>query len=101
MNVNMEKLFPQTSKVAWEDEPPEIHLIGNLPFNISLPLLVKWLESICKHQSAWSFGRVPLTLTFQQEVAERMIAEPGNPERSRLSVMCQNYCDVKYNFMIK
>lgn len=37
-----------------------------------------------------------MTLTFQKEVAERIVAEANSRQRCRLSVMCQNWCDVKY-----
>lgn len=42
-----------------------------------------------------------LTLTFQKEVAERMVAPIMSQERSRLSVMCQNWCRVEHKFNIQ
>ena len=50
--------------------------------------------------NAWSYGRVPLTLTFQKEVAERIVAPIGDKQRCRLSVMCQHLCHVQYKFTI-
>lgn len=100
LSVNLDNVFPQDLKKEWHEDPPDIHMLGNLPFNISLPLTVKWLQGISEHSDAWTYGRVPLTLTFQHEVAERMVADAGHPERCRLSVMCQNWCDVEYNFTI-
>lgn len=41
-----------------------------------------------------------MTLTFQKEVAERMVAPIMTKERSRLSVMCQNWCRVEHKFNI-
>jgi len=41
-----------------------------------------------------------MTLTFQKEVAERMVAPIMTRERSRLSVMCQNWCRVEHKFNI-
>lgn len=41
-----------------------------------------------------------MTLTFQKEVAERMIAPVMTAQRCRLSVMCQNWCAVDYKFTI-
>lgn len=41
-----------------------------------------------------------MTLTFQKEVAERMIAPILNDQRCRLSVMCQYLCDVRHVFTI-
>ena len=48
----------------------------------------------------FAFGRVPAILTFQHEVAHRMTADPIDPERCRLSVMCQNYANVEYLFTL-
>lgn len=41
-----------------------------------------------------------MTLTFQKEVAERMVAPILSPQRCRLSVMCQNWCFVDHKFTI-
>jgi len=97
-NFSMQNIFPKDCAKEWDEDPPPIHLIGNLPFNISLPLIIQWLEMISKHSSAWAYGRVPMTLTFQEEVAERMVAAVGHPQRSRLSLMCQNWCEVRHDF---
>ena len=100
MTFNMEKLFPHAPTSDWDGPPPNIEVIGNLPFNVSTPLLIKWLEAISERKSVWGYGRVPLTLTFQLEVAQRMSAPPGNPIRSRLSVVCQNWTRVNHKFSI-
>jgi len=100
MHFNMEKLFPPSLATEWEADPPNLTIIGNLPFNVSTPLIIKWLHAMSMKQSVWVYGRVPLTLCFQQEVAQRMSAPPGDKERSRLSVMCQNYARVHQNFLI-
>lgn len=86
---------------AWNDsQSPPIRLIGNLPFSISTALLIKWLHHISLRQSFWQYGRVPLLLTFQEEVARRICAGPAEADRSRLSAMTQNYCRVEYKFKI-
>lgn len=47
MNFNMENMFNESYKKEWEDNKcPQIHLIGNLPFNVSTPLIIKWLKAI-------------------------------------------------------
>ena len=67
-----------------QDELPNAHLIGNLPFNIATPLLFKLLLKISDRNSVFSCGRVPMTFLFQQEFGERMICPPDFKERSRV-----------------
>lgn len=83
-----------------EFQAPLIRLIGNLPFSVSTALLIKWLHHISLRNSFWQYGRVPMLLTFQEEVARRICAEPTAYERTRLSAMAQNYCHVDYKFTI-
>jgi dimethyladenosine transferase 1, mitochondrial len=52
-------------------------------------------------KNAWTYGRVPMTLTFQKEVAERIVAPPKDKQRCRLSLMSQAWCDVDMKFLIK
>ncbi|VEN40306.1 unnamed protein product [Callosobruchus maculatus] len=87
-------------KLDWYDAPPPIHLIGNLPFSVSTHLIIKWLQAISEKTSAWSFGRTSMTLTFQKEVGERMVASNVDLQRCRLSLMCQLWCHVNYKFTI-
>lgn len=56
-------------------------IIANLPYNISVPLLIRWLQHINEFES--------LTLMFQKEVAERLVAAPNTSAYGRLSIMCQ------------
>ncbi|KAI1722302.1 ribosomal RNA adenine dimethylase domain-containing protein [Ditylenchus destructor] len=83
-------------KLAWYDEElPPLNIIGNLPFNIATPLIIKYLREMSQRTGPWEFGRVPLTLSFQWEVASRMIADVGSDERSRLSIVAQYVSDPK------
>jgi len=61
-------------------------VVSNLPYNISVPLLTGWLKNAAEYQS--------LTLMFQKEVAERIMADIGSKEYGRLSVLAQLTCDV-------
>ncbi|KAF6205728.1 hypothetical protein GE061_019901 [Apolygus lucorum] len=100
LSVNMESLFPPEEAKVWTDAPPNIHLIGNLPFNVATPLIIRWFKNISERSSAWKMGRVQMTLTFQKEVAERMVAPILTKERCRLSIMAQNWCHIEHKFNI-
>ncbi|XP_013380044.1 mitochondrial dimethyladenosine transferase 1-like [Lingula anatina] len=100
LSFNMNQRFPDELKEQWEDGLPKIKILGNLPFNISTGLILKWLEDISNQNGAWSYGRVPLTLTFQKEVAQRLAAPINSKFRSRLSVMSQYLCDVNHVYNI-
>ncbi len=63
---------------------PGAHIVANLPYNVGTALLVRWLGS-----EAWPPWWKSLTLMFQQEVAERIVAKPGSPAYGRLSVLAQ------------
>lgn len=65
-------------------------IISNLPYNISVPLLLQWLKHIGAFES--------LTLMFQKEVASRLTASPNTPDYGRLSVMCQAYAHIQKLF---
>ncbi len=59
-------------------------VVSNLPYNIATPLLIGWLKTIGDFSG--------LTLMFQKEVADRIVAEPGNKTYGRLSVISQWLC---------
>jgi 16S rRNA (adenine1518-N6/adenine1519-N6)-dimethyltransferase len=61
-------------------------LVGNLPYNISTPLLFHVLQ--------WNHLIIDMHFMLQQEVVNRMAASPGSKAWGRLSVMCQYYCAV-------
>lgn len=59
------------------------HVVANLPYNVGTALLLKWLSS------EWPPWWRSLTLMFQKEVAERIVAAPGSDGYGRLSVAAQ------------
>ncbi len=61
-----------------------IRIAANLPYNIGSALLVKWLT-----QQQWPPFWDSLTLMFQREVAERIVAAPGSKAYGRLSILTQ------------
>lgn len=69
-------------------------IVANLPYNISTVLLLKWLEDIWNDSGAYQF----MTLMFQKEVVERLMAKPGTKDYGRLSVMTQWLCHVSKAF---
>lgn len=100
LSFNMENIIPENLAVPWDSAPPNIHIIGNLPFSVSTPLIIMWLAAMSNQSGPWKFGRTKLTLTFQKEVAERMTANILSKQRCRLSVMCQYLCKVDLKFVI-
>ncbi|XP_012223187.1 mitochondrial dimethyladenosine transferase 1 [Linepithema humile] len=100
MKTDMETLFPAEYKKDWNDKSPHIYLVGNLPFSVSTPLIIKWLHAIAEHRGPWAFGRTKMTLTFQKEVAERLVAKPSEDQRCRLSIMAQAWTFPVLRFII-
>jgi len=70
----------------------QLRLIGNLPYNISTPLLFHFLDT------AHLFADIHVML--QKEVVDRMVAEPGTKQYGRLSVMLAARCEVEHLFNI-
>lgn len=61
---------------------PPIHVVANLPYNVGTELLVRWLTP-----AQWPPFWASLTLMFQKEVAERIVAVPGSKAYGRLAVL--------------
>jgi 16S rRNA (adenine1518-N6/adenine1519-N6)-dimethyltransferase len=70
--------------------PAPRRIVANLPYNIATALLLRWLDRIGDYQS--------LTLMFQREVAERLVATPRSPAYGRLSVIVQWLTEPKILF---
>ena len=76
-----------------DNEP--VHIVSNLPYNVGTALLVKWLTL-----KEWKPWYQSLTLMFQKEVAERIVAKPGCKAYGRLSVLAQWRGKVKLAFTV-
>ncbi|MDX1780429.1 MAG: 16S rRNA (adenine(1518)-N(6)/adenine(1519)-N(6))-dimethyltransferase RsmA [Thalassovita sp.] len=63
---------------------PPIRIAANLPYNVGTELLVRWLTP-----KEWPPFWTSLTLMFQKEVAERIVAEPGSKAYGRLAILAQ------------
>lgn len=60
------------------------HVVANLPYNVGTALLVRWLGG-----ENWPPQWLSLTLMFQEEVARRIVARPGEGAYGRLAVLAQ------------
>ena len=63
---------------------PPIKIAANLPYNIGTELLVRWLTP-----KVWPPFWTSLTLMFQREVADRIVAKPGSKAYGRLAILAQ------------
>ncbi len=63
---------------------PPIKVVANLPYNVGTELLVRWLTP-----KVWPPLWQSLTLMFQREVADRIVAQPGSKAYGRLAVLAQ------------
>ena len=63
---------------------PPIKIAANLPYNVGTELLVRWLTP-----PAWPPFWDSLTLMFQREVAQRIVAQPGSKAYGRLAILAQ------------
>jgi len=72
-----------------------VRVVGNLPFNVATALLVGWLSA-----EPWPPWYDALILTFQREVAERIVAPPGSKQYGRLAVLAQWRSEPRIEFDI-
>lgn len=77
--------------VATVGSPPR-RIVANLPYNISVPLLIRWLLA--------ADAVAGMTLMFQREVADRIAAGAGEPAYGRLSVLANWRCRTRRLFDI-
>jgi 16S rRNA (adenine1518-N6/adenine1519-N6)-dimethyltransferase len=73
-------------------EGPPLRVVGNLPYNISTPLIVHLLEA--------GAAIADMHFMLQKEVVERLAATPGGADWGRLSVMAQYRCRVDALFVV-
>ena len=70
-------------------------IFGNLPYNISLKLLIKWIYS-----DPWPPFYNQMILMFQKEVADRIIAKSNTKKYGRISILTDARLNVKFHFNI-
>jgi len=84
--------FNFSQLIDTSNKDKKLRLVGNLPYNISTPIIFHLLEFIDNIYD--------MHFMLQKEVVERMAAEPNSKTYGRLSIMLQWYCDVEYLFDI-
>ncbi|MFC0281336.1 16S rRNA (adenine(1518)-N(6)/adenine(1519)-N(6))-dimethyltransferase RsmA [Falsigemmobacter intermedius] len=67
-----------------------VRICANLPYNVGTELLVRWLTP-----KVWPAFWQSLTLMFQREVAERIVAKPGSNHYGRLAILAQWRTDAR------
>ena len=72
--------------------PNKLRVIGNLPYNISSPLLFHLLD--------YRKQIIDMTFMLQKEVVDRIVAPPGSKTYGRLSVMMQAFYEVELMFVV-
>jgi 16S rRNA (adenine1518-N6/adenine1519-N6)-dimethyltransferase len=81
----LEVINADALKLDWAAHlTPPIKVVSNLPYNVGTELLVRWLTP-----PRWPPAWQSLTLMFQREVAERIVAPPGAKAYGRLAVLVQ------------
>ena len=70
--------------MAKDGEPAPFHVLSNLPYNVGTALFVRWLSG-----ENWPPLWQSLTLMFQREVADRIVADAGDDAYGRLAVLAQ------------
>jgi 16S rRNA (adenine1518-N6/adenine1519-N6)-dimethyltransferase len=76
-----------------QDSEKKLRIIGNLPYNISTPLLF--------HLFSQSHCIQDMHFMLQKEVVDRMVASAGDDAYGRLSIMLQYFCAAEYLFTVK
>jgi len=77
---------------SFSNAPHSLRLVGNLPYNISTPLIFHLIDHVDIIQD--------MHFMLQKEVVERLAAKPGNKNFGRLSVMVQYFCEVENLFTV-
>jgi 16S rRNA (adenine1518-N6/adenine1519-N6)-dimethyltransferase len=75
------------TKLASITGPQKVHVVGNLPYNISTPLLNHLFSQLDNVRE--------MTFMLQKEVVARMCAGPGTGDFGRLSIHTQTHCEVE------
>lgn len=88
-NQNLKIIEQDALKIDFLDliKNKQTRIIGNLPYNISTPLIIKLLRI--------SNNIKDMTFLLQKEVVDRLAAKPNNGQYGRLSIIAQYYCEIE------
>lgn len=93
-NGRLSVIYEDALKVDFAKLAPDgFAVCSNLPYNVGTELLVNWMHKIANGENIKS-----LTLMFQKEVAQRIVANVGDAQYGRLSVLCNLISDTKILF---
>jgi 16S rRNA (adenine1518-N6/adenine1519-N6)-dimethyltransferase len=79
--IEADALSADEASLVPADPVSKVHVVANLPYNVGTPLLIKWLTG--------PFTPSSMTLMFQKEVAQRIVAGVGDDDYGRLAVISQ------------
>lgn len=85
----------QADLLALIPDRPRV-IVANLPYNVGTDLLLNWLGDIQREAQSYE----SLTLMFQKEVGERIVAQPGSKAYGRLSVLAQWLCEAELRMLV-
>jgi 16S rRNA (adenine1518-N6/adenine1519-N6)-dimethyltransferase len=93
---NVQAIWTDALKLDWRETATRaggpVVVVGNLPYSISSPLIFRLLEAMGTWQRA--------VILLQRELAERLAAKPGGRDYGRLSVLVQNWCEVRPDMVL-
>ena len=75
------------NKIIEEEQSESVKIVGNLPYYITTPIIMKLLEEEVKAES--------ITVMMQKEVADRIKADPGSKAYGAISAAVQYYCTIE------
>lgn len=79
----------------WSDGDSKLEVVANLPFDTITELLMRYAVDCSRRSGLFIFGRVPLHLFVQKEIADIITAPPGSVHFSRLTVLANAFFHVQ------
>lgn len=84
--------FLKLNLMEWVSYPRKLFIIGNVPYNITTPILEKIIEEIKGLEGA--------VLLLQREFVQRLIAKPGNKNYGSITIFAGIYLEIKEKFIV-